>query len=151
MAALQNEFDLEQYLTAGAQDIVRGLLKTALLHPREGAFVAKYAAAAKKADALRHESEAAGVHIPSFLICSITNRCNLHCAGCYARSLEICGDEKAQLLSAEEWGRVFSQARELGIGFILLAGGEPMGEGRGVSRDPLPRLYQRHHAAGRAF
>lgn len=24
-----------------------------------------------------------GVHMPPFLICSVTSRCNLHCASCY--------------------------------------------------------------------
>ena len=123
----QPNFDLERYLTAGAEDIVKDLLKAAILHPREGKFAAQFAVASARANALRHDYERKGVHIPSFLICSITSRCNLHCAGCYARSLELCGDGPVTgQLSAGEWKRVFVEARALGVGFILLAGGEPM-------------------------
>ena len=126
-------FDLEAYMTAGAERLVAQLLKSAVLHPREGKFLLDYAAASKKAGATRHRYEQEGTHIPSFLICSITSRCNLHCAGCYARSLSLCGEGPGEgQLSAEDWASVFSQARELGISFILLAGGEPM-----VRRDVL--------------
>ena len=65
--------------------------------------------------------------MPSYLIASITSRCNLHCAGCYARSLSACDDgEPVEQMSAEEWGKVFAEAGELGVSFILLAGGEPL-------------------------
>ena len=62
-----------------------------------------------------------------FLIASITSNCNLHCAGCYARSNDACSDEDAfSQLTKRDWAKVFYEARDLGIGFILLAGGEPM-------------------------
>ena len=71
--------------------------------------------------------------MPAFLIASITSQCNLHCAGCYARSLDTCTDETpVEQLSGEEWGQVFREAADLGVGFILLAGGEPL-----VRRDVL--------------
>jgi len=61
------------------------------------------------------------------LIASITSSCNLHCEGCYARKNHICSDEKEYAqLSAKEWNTIFKEAKDLGIGFILLAGGEPM-------------------------
>ena len=61
------------------------------------------------------------------MIASITSNCNLHCAGCYARSNHACSDEKAfSQLTKEEWEKIFYEARDLGMGFILLAGGEPM-------------------------
>ena len=120
-------FDLESYLTRGVENVVRDLIRTSLFHPREAAFMAQYAAASRKASQRRHSYEQQGKHIPPFLIASITSLCNLHCAGCYARSLETCADgEPISQMSAEEWGKVFEQARELGIGFVLLAGGEPM-------------------------
>lgn len=122
-----NEFNLETYLTVEIENLVKQMLKTAVFHPRESAFMAKYAIASKKAAMLRREAEQHGEHIPAFLIASITSMCNLHCVGCYARSVQSCVDgEAAGQLSGEEWGQVFAQARDLGIGFILLAGGEPM-------------------------
>ena len=120
-------FDLEQYLTRGVENVVRDLVRTAMFHPAESAFMARYALASRKASQRRQELADAGEHIPPFLIASITSLCNLHCAGCYARSLDTCQDgEPVQQLSGEEWGRIFAEARDLGIGFILLAGGEPM-------------------------
>lgn len=65
--------------------------------------------------------------MPPFLIASITSACNLHCAGCYARELHSCTDaEPVDQMSAEEWSRVFDEAADMGISFILLAGGEPL-------------------------
>jgi len=64
-----------------------------------------------------------GVHVPAFMIASITNRCNLCCAGCYARAHH-------RPLEAEMDGAklrsVIAEADELGISIILLAGGEPL-------------------------
>lgn len=122
-----NELEFEKYLTEGVENVVKDLLKASLFHPSESAFMLRFASAAKHADSIRHSFEQQGEHIPPFLIASITSICNLHCAGCYARSLDTCSDESpVKQLSAEQWGRVFSEARELGISFILLAGGEPM-------------------------
>ncbi|MCD8153100.1 MAG: radical SAM protein, partial [Clostridiales bacterium] len=82
--------------------------------------------------------EEQGEHIPPFLIASITSSCNLHCAGCYAWENHICSDGKAYAqLSADEWDAIFREARDLGIGFILLAGGEPM-----MRRDILEKAAQ---------
>ena len=131
-------FDLERYLSAGVENIVKNLVKSSAFHPRESLFMAQYALAGKKATALRRAAEERGEHVPPFLIASITSLCNLHCAGCYARSLETCVDgEPVEQMSAEDWGSVFAQAREMGVGFILLAGGEPM-----VRRDVMEKAAQ---------
>ena len=123
----EKEFDLERYLTAGVEDMVRDMLKAAVFHPAEAAFMAKFALESRRAAERRHALEAAGEHIPTYLICSVTSVCNLHCVGCYARSLETCEDgAPTAQLTGEDWGRIFSEAAELGISFILLAGGEPM-------------------------
>ena len=75
----------------------------------------------------RMKAEDAGEHIPPFLIASITSQCTLHCAGCYSRANEACSDNApSNQLSGEEWGDIFAQAKELGISFIVLAGGEPL-------------------------
>ncbi len=123
----EKEFDLEEYLTGGVETIVKGAVRATLKDPKESAFMARYALASRASSKRRAELEAQGEHIPPFLIASITSSCNLHCAGCYARENHICSDEKAYAqLSAEEWDTIFREAKDLGIGFILLAGGEPM-------------------------
>lgn len=118
-------FDLERYLSNGVEKLVKDMIKAAAFHPRESLFMAQYALSSKKASGKRQAAESRGEHIPPFLIASITEICNLQCAGCYAHSLNACGTHRSQELSAEEWARVFEEARDLGIGFILLAGGEP--------------------------
>ena len=130
---MEETFNLEAYLSRGVENVVKDLIKTAVFHPAEALFMAQFARASKEASARRHALEEQGEHIPPFLIASITSLCNLHCAGCYARSLETCEDgEPVRQLSGEDWGRIFREARDLGISFVLLAGGEPM-----VRRDVL--------------
>ena len=121
------EFLLEEYLAQGVENTMKEILRASLSNPRETAFMLRYAAHAKKASKLREKHAQEGLHVPPFLICSITSRCNLHCAGCYARANKSCHEQStAGQLTGEEWGRVFRDAAETGIGFILLAGGEPM-------------------------
>ena len=120
-------FDFQEYLSAGVEHFVRDTLKATYKNPKASAFLLKFAAASKKASRYRKQQEKLGRHIPPFLIASITGSCNLHCAGCYSRGThetndEVCHDE----MSGEDWGNVFGEAKELGISFIVLAGGEPL-------------------------
>lgn len=120
-------FDIEAYLAEGTAAIVADIVKATLFHPAASQFMARYALAARRAAEKRREAAEHGTHIPPYLIASITSRCNLHCAGCYARSLSTCEDgEGASQMTADEWGRIFREAEELGVSFILLAGGEPL-------------------------
>ena len=122
-----NTFDLQEYLTQGVENIVTEALKATLKNPRESLFMAKFAAASRAASKKRRKAEDAGEHIPPFLIASITSQCNLHCAGCYSRCNHATVDAApVKQLTSEEWLRIFDEADELGISFILLAGGEPM-------------------------
>lgn len=121
------QFDLAAYLTNGVENIVKNILRATLKDPRESAFMLKYSAASREASKRRAAYEEAGEHIPPFLIASITSSCNLHCAGCYSRHNHACCDEApAEQLTDSDWLRIFQEARDLGISFILLAGGEPM-------------------------
>ncbi|MBR3544619.1 MAG: radical SAM protein [Oscillospiraceae bacterium] len=123
----RDSFDLQAYLTAGVEQVVTDALKATLKDPRESAFLLKFAAASRAASKKRQEAEDAGEHIPSYLIASITSACNLHCAGCYSRCNHATVDAApVSQLTDEEWLRIFDEADELGISFILLAGGEPM-------------------------
>ncbi len=120
-------FDIQEYMTHGVERIVSEALKATLKNPRESAFMVRFAAASRAASKKRRAMEDAGEHIPPFLIASITSRCNLHCAGCYSRCNHATVDaEPVSQLSGEDWYRIFDEADDLGISFILLAGGEPM-------------------------
>lgn len=98
------------------------------LRNRKGvSFLAHTLPRLKQSARLRSDSETAGTHIPPFLIASIASRCNLYCQGCYARAGGSCGSAVQKTdMSAEKWGQIFTEASDLGVSFILLAGGEPL-------------------------
>lgn len=124
-----NEFDLGEYLSNGVERIVKGIMKASLKNPKQSLFLLQYSKDSKDARTLRQQKQKEGKNIPPFLIASITNQCNLHCKGCYARANHSCQDgisESNGILSTENWSHIFTQASDLGIGFILLAGGEPL-------------------------
>ena len=124
---MNKEFDLQEYMTKGVERVVSDAVKATLKNPRESAFMLSFAGASAAASAKRKKAEKNGEHIPPFLIASITSKCNLHCAGCYSRCNHATVDtEPVTQLTDEDWFKIFEEAEEMGISFILLAGGEPM-------------------------
>ena len=124
---MDQKFDLQKHIESGVEKIVTDTLKATLRNPKESAFMMKFAAASRKASKTRMKYEEEGLHVPGFLIASITSACNLHCAGCYSRCSNATNDDApVSQLTDEEWLRIFDEADDLGISFILLAGGEPM-------------------------
>ena len=117
---MNESFDLQKHIEQGVEKIVADTIKATLKNPKESAFMLRFAAASRKASARRLELEREGLHVPGFLIASITSSCNLHCAGCYSRCNNATVDEApvAQLLSTE-WLRVFREAEELGVVFKM--------------------------------
>ena len=70
---------------------------------------------------------------PFFFVISPTMHCNLNCIGCYAGSYG-----QKDVLTTEDIDRIFTEAKELGIYFITISGGEPF------IRKDLPELFARH-------
>ncbi len=64
--------------------------------------------------------EAMGYHPPITLVINPTMRCNLRCTGCYAYSYGQKSDMERDLLN-----KVLNEARDLGITFVTVTGGEP--------------------------
>jgi pyrroloquinoline quinone biosynthesis protein E len=62
-------------------------------------------------------------NVPTTLLAELTHRCPLHCPYC-SNPLELIRAEAE--LSTDDWKRVFSQARELGVLQLGLSGGEPL-------------------------
>ena len=62
-------------------------------------------------------------NVPTTLLAELTHRCPLHCPYC-SNPLELIRGEAE--LSTDDWKRVFSQARELGVLQLGLSGGEPL-------------------------
>lgn len=85
-------------------------------------FLLKAMRGQARAAGKRKRFEAQGIHVPAFMIISLTRQCNLTCKGCYA-NLQF--DPDAQEMDVTRFRQVLSQAQELGVSIILLGGGEP--------------------------
>jgi MoaA/NifB/PqqE/SkfB family radical SAM enzyme len=97
------------------------------------------ALAFQRRQALRRASAArAGRTVPAVLIASVTRRCNLDCAGCYAKELRPSGANAPAELSDDRFMELFDEAIDLGVGVIMIAGGEPL-----LRRGILERVAER--------
>ena len=76
---------------------------------------------------------------PYTLIAELTYRCPLACP--YCSNPRVFAEVRDEL-PAETWGRVFVEARELGVVQVHLTGGEPL------ARDDLEAVVHRARAAG---
>jgi len=97
--------------------------RAAWKNPKQALFFARIQAAQSRSARLRDRQRELGVQVPPLVIASITSRCNLHCRGCYARARHR--SRRPEMTDAQ-WTDVFSQAQELGVSVIMLAGGEPL-------------------------
>jgi len=77
----------------------------------------------RKAAAVRKQHEWEGLLVPPVMILSITARCNLACAGCYMHGR---GKPAAAEMSPATLASVASQAADLGVSVMVIAGGEPL-------------------------
>ena len=124
---MNDDVNIQQYLADGVEYILKDAMRATLKNPKETLFLLKFSKHARKATKIRQEHDENGQNIPAFLIASVTSSCNLHCVGCYSRANSSCSDETPQnQLTDDEWDDIFTQAKELGISFIVLAGGEPL-------------------------
>ncbi len=64
-----------------------------------------------------------GYLVPPILMLSVTNQCNLNCAGCYNKSFHTYNGKE---LDDEKLWSLTEEAKELGISFFVIAGGEPL-------------------------
>jgi len=70
----------------------------------------------------RHKIEdRIGFYPPTLMVVSPTMRCNIKCTGCYAFQYPKKYEMDAALVD-----RVFTEAKEMGIHFVVISGGEPM-------------------------
>ncbi len=83
---MNENMQLQQIIGQGVEKIVGDTIRATLKNPKESAFMLRFAAASRRASRTRLSYEEQGIHVPGFLIASITSACNLHCAGCYSRS-----------------------------------------------------------------
>ncbi len=98
----ESDFNIQEYLTNGVEIILKDAMRATFRNPKESIFLLKFAKHAKKANRIRESYDKQGKNIPAFLI------------------------TPSNQLSDDEWEDIFRQARDIGISFIVLAGGEPM-------------------------
>jgi MoaA/NifB/PqqE/SkfB family radical SAM enzyme len=119
--------NLNDFLNNGIKNIFDTAGRFYLGNRREQSFMLHKVSLLRKNEKIRADHERHGTHIPPFLIASIAVDCNLRCAGCYAWANGGCGNGRTgEQLSADEWRRIFGEASDIGVSFILIAGGEPL-------------------------
>ena len=101
----------------------KNAVTVSLKDPAQAYYFLKTVKNQRKAARTRASLAKEGIHVPPIMIFSITNRCNLHCQGCYHQTLR---DITKAELNEEKLRRVIAEAGELEISFIVLAGGEPL-------------------------
>jgi MoaA/NifB/PqqE/SkfB family radical SAM enzyme len=77
----------------------------------------------RKAAQLRANWKEQEILVPPIIIFSITNKCNLRCKGCYNQSFHHSTNGE---LSEKQLRNITQEARELGVSFFVIAGGEPL-------------------------
>ena len=97
-------------------------LKVSIMHPSQALFFLKTVRWQKKASKIRENFEQQGTHVPPIMIFSITHKCNLNCKGCYEKSIRPPAKKE---LTDKQLLNVIKQAHELGMSFVVVAGGEP--------------------------
>ncbi|MCX6091461.1 MAG: radical SAM protein [Candidatus Bipolaricaulota bacterium] len=116
-------------------DVLRTGLRITHGSPRLTARTVRLLWRQKRAAGRRDRAEARGVHVPPFVIYSVTGRCNLQCAGCYANLLHR---QDGPELTPERTAELLVEAKDLGVSVMLLAGGEPL-----LRQDLLDQIQRR--------
>ncbi|MDD1669476.1 MAG: radical SAM protein [Methanomicrobiales archaeon] len=89
-------------------------------------FAARTLLSQRRAAACRRILADQGLQVPAVMIISITRRCNLACKGCYMKARQ---KGPGTEMSPGELRSVISQAMDLGVSFVVIAGGEPLVRG----------------------
>ncbi len=105
------------------RDLCRDLARKSSRDPKLALHLFRTAGTQRKAAARRSRAAAGGVHGPPLMIVSVTRRCNLRCAGCFVHEH---GRPAGNELTTAELHTILTDARDLGVSVVALAGGEPL-------------------------
>ena len=119
----QLNFSMNKIVNDALGVFFKDAVRIALTSPSQSVFFLRTLGWQNKANKMRHKLEVEGLHVPPVLVISVTSKCNLHCEGCYHQALRAKTDAE---MSDERLDRLVDEAKELGISFIVLAGGEPL-------------------------
>ncbi len=122
-------------------------LRITLRRPSQAYFFFRTVLWQRKAMRVRQEMAAQDVQVPPMVIYSITERCNLHCKGCYAQSLHNLVDPEMSRGkdAADDTGSKRPGGWFYGAGRRRTAGQKRNTRyHRIIQRDDILRFYQRH-------
>ncbi|MGZ4907907.1 MAG: radical SAM/SPASM domain-containing protein [Halobacteriota archaeon] len=111
---------LNRAITVFFKDAVRITLN----NPSKALFFLRTIWWQKRAAQRRRRWRKENVHVPPFLILSVTDKCNLRCKGCIAFAHQE--RRSTAELSEDRLRNLVSEAHQLGVSGIILAGGEPL-------------------------
>jgi MoaA/NifB/PqqE/SkfB family radical SAM enzyme len=98
-------------------------LRQAASNPKRAWFMLRTLWHQKRAARVRRKWQQARTPAPAFMIISVTQKCNLHCQGCYAQAMHRPAEPE---LDDARLQRLVDEAQQLGTSIILIAGGEPL-------------------------
>jgi len=121
--ALENEITYRNKFAKKYYRLFYDAWRISRINPLKSAFWLSTLLRQKRMELRRRRAEADELMVPPVLIYSVTSRCNLYCKGCYAG----CRKEKDHNeLPIERVKELFRESSGLGIGVIMIAGGEPL-------------------------
>jgi MoaA/NifB/PqqE/SkfB family radical SAM enzyme len=94
-----------------------------LKNPAQAAYFVQTVRNQQRASRRRAQWQKQGLQVPPMMIISVTNRCNLLCRGCFHQALR---DVTQPEMNEERLRKVIGEGRDLGVSFMVLAGGEPL-------------------------
>ena len=115
--------DFRKVLNRSLRVFFKDALRVALTNHSQAYHFLRTVRWQRAAARVRSRWESQGVHVPPILILSITNKCNLHCVGCYNWALRPSIPSE---MDSEKLRSIIAEAKELGMSFIMVAGGEPL-------------------------
>jgi MoaA/NifB/PqqE/SkfB family radical SAM enzyme len=115
--------DFGKVLNDSLKIFFKDALRVAVTNPSQAYHFVKTVKWQKNASQLRSNWKKQGIHVPPIMILSITDRCNLHCKGCYNWSLRPSAHPE---MSKDKLTATIAEAKELGVSFVMIAGGEPL-------------------------
>jgi MoaA/NifB/PqqE/SkfB family radical SAM enzyme len=119
-------FDLTDRMDEIDPQLSRVLVPWVVQHPRYLPGFMRLARTIGQSRRVRARALAEGVKTPPFLVLSVTSKCNLRCAGCYAGDVGTVSDKPAAGgLDLREWYGIVDEAAKLGVMAFMIAGGEP--------------------------
>lgn len=120
---MKKNFSKRNILNKSLRIFFMNALRITLKNPAQAFSFLRTIGWLRSAAKLRKSWKHKGYLIPPILIFSITNECNLNCSGCYNKSFHQYNGKE---LDDKKLWSLTAEAKELGISFFVIAGGEPL-------------------------